>query len=69
MSERESWSAFVHFGDGPTKVVTLVDQPPRQGQALVGNLSQGWIVAEVHVREGELEGQSYQFEVRAKRGQ
>lgn len=61
-----SWVALVHFADGTTKVVTLFEVPQR-GDELVGLVDRGWIVAEISVREGEIEGQSYQYEITAKR--
>jgi hypothetical protein len=61
------WGALVHFPD-ETKVVTVWETPER-GQPLIGNLPWGWLAEDVTLREGEFEGQSYQYEVRAKRSE
>jgi hypothetical protein len=61
------WGALVHFPD-QTKVVTVFETP-EDGAELIGNFPKGWIARDVKFREGELEGQEFQLELRATRAE
>jgi len=64
MEDVQRSRALVHFPTG-TKVVA-VWETPEPGLKLIGNLPWGWLAKDVAVREGEFEGQSYQYEIWAK---
>ena len=59
-----SYGALVHYPDGTEKVRTIFAAPEiRAPIVLVEDDREGWIVKEAHVREGELDGKAYQFEI------
>ena len=69
MIASSGWSAFVHFDDERTKVVTVFSTP-EVGNELDGDIPKGWIVDKVEARGGEeIEGQSISVEAWVHRAQ